>query len=54
LVLLFFEQDTINHQNYLNLLENYFYPILQKKRLHKKITFQQDGAPPHFSKEVRE
>ncbi len=38
----------------MNLLENYFYPILQKKRLHKKITFQQDSAPPHFSKEVRE
>jgi len=50
----FFEEDTINHQNYLNLLENYFYPILQKKRLHKKIIFQQDGAPAHFSKEVRE
>lgn len=50
----FFEEDTINHQNYLNLLENYFYPILQKKRLHKKITFQQDSAPAHFSKEVRE
>ena len=50
---IFFEEDTINQQNYLNMLKNYFYPILQKKRLHKKIVFQQNGTLAHFSKAVR-
>jgi hypothetical protein len=35
------------------MLKNYFYPIIQRKRLNSQIIFQQDGAPPHFSKEVR-
>ena len=34
-------------------VDNYFYPILQKKRMTKKVIFQQDGAPAHFSKAVR-
>ena len=42
------EEDTVNQQNYLNMLESYFNPIIQKKRLHKIIIFQQDGAPAHF------
>ncbi len=37
----------------MQLLKNYFHPILKKKRLDKKVIFQQDGAPPHFSKQVR-
>ena len=49
----FEENDTINQRNYLNMLKNYFYPILQKKRLHKKLIFQQDGTAAHFSEEVR-
>jgi hypothetical protein len=49
----FFEDETVNKQNYLNMLQNYFYPIMQRKRLHKKMIFQQDGAPAHFSKDVR-
>jgi hypothetical protein len=28
------------------------YPILQKKLLHKKVIFQQDGPFSHFSKDV--
>ena len=35
------------------MLEEYFYPIIQQKRMTKKIIFQQDGAPAHFSKAVR-
>ncbi len=49
----FFDEQTVNQQNYLHMLENYFQPILQRKRLMKKILFQQDGAPAHFSKTVR-
>jgi hypothetical protein len=34
------------------MLDSYFYPSLQKKRMAKKIIFQQDGASAHFSKAV--
>ena len=37
----FEEEDTINQQNYLNILKEV---ILQKKRFHKEIIVQQDGA----------
>ena len=48
----FFQGETVNRQNYLQILKNYFYPIIQRQRLHNKMIFQQDGASPHFSKEV--
>jgi hypothetical protein len=49
----FFEDETVNQDNYLALFQDYFYSIFKKKRLGKKVIFQQGGAPPHFSKEVR-
>ena len=49
----FFEDETVNRQNYLQILKNYFYPIMQRQRLNNKMIFQQDDTPPHFSKEVR-
>jgi len=49
----FFDDEIVNQDNYLYMLQNYFYPILQKKRLIKSIIFQQDGAPAHFPKFVR-
>jgi transposase len=49
----FFDETTVNQDNYLEMLEEYFYPIIQQKRMTKKIIFQQDGAPAHFSKTVR-
>ncbi|CAF3201594.1 unnamed protein product [Rotaria sp. Silwood2] len=49
----FFDDETVTQDNYLEMLQNYFYPILQKKRLTKSIIFQQDGAPAHFSKMIR-
>ncbi|CAF1171942.1 unnamed protein product [Rotaria sordida] len=49
----FFNDETVTEGNYLEMLQNYFYPILQNKRLTKSITFQQNGAPAHFSKAVR-
>ena len=49
----FFEDETVNRHNYLQILKNYFYPIMQRQRLNNKMIFQQDGAPSHFSKEIR-
>ena len=49
----FFEDSTVDGDNYLEMLKSYFFPTLQKKRLTKQIIFQQDGAPPHYSLEVR-
>ena len=42
---------TVNQQNYLALLKDYVYPILKRKRIEKRVLFQQDGASPHFSKD---
>jgi hypothetical protein len=50
----FFNEETINGQNYLKMLKEYFRPIIGRKHIHNKILFQQDGAPAHYSKEVRE
>ena len=49
----FFEDETVNRQNYLQILKNYFYPIIQRQRFNNKMIFQQEGAPPHFAIEVR-
>lgn len=50
----FFEDSTVNGQNYLKMLEEYLYPILLRKRIHRRVVFQQDGAPPHYDKRVRD
>ena len=49
----FFEDDTVNGNNYLSILQNFF--IWEVRKLHKvrSIIFQQDGAPAHFSTDVR-
>ena len=49
----FLEDETANQQNYLQVLRNYLYPILQRKRFNNKMIFHQDGVPPHFSEELR-
>ena len=50
----FFEDDTVNRNNYLSMLQNFF--IWEVRKLHKlwSIRFQQDGAPAHFSTDVRQ
>jgi hypothetical protein len=50
----FFDDETVNGRHYLDMLKDYFYPIMQRKRIHNKIIFQQDGVPAHFFKQVRE
>ena len=47
------KNETVNRQDYLQMLKNYFYPTMRRKGFNNKMIFQQDGAPPHFSK-VRE
>ena len=49
----FFEDQTVTGKNYLNMLENYLHPILVKKRIVRRIIFQQDGAPAHYDLDVR-
>lgn len=49
----FFEEPTVKSENYLNMLNDYLFPILKQKRGYKSIIFQQDGAPAHYSLEVR-
>ena len=50
----FFEEATINGENYLKMLKEYFRPILGRKHIQNKVYFQQDGAPVHYAVEVRE
>ena len=49
-----FEDDTVNGNNYLSVLQNLL--IWEVRKLHKvrSIIFQQDGAPAHFSIDVRQ
>ena len=44
------KNETVNRPNYLQILKNYFYPTMQRKRLNNKMIFRQDGVLPHFSK----
>ena len=48
-----FEELTVDQENYLDMLERFFYPFLEKRKLTKKIIFQQNGAPAHFAKSLR-
>jgi hypothetical protein len=49
----FFDELTVDQHNYLDMLQTFFYPILQKKKLTGRTIFQQDGASAHFAKSVR-
>ena len=49
----FFEDDTVNGENYLSMLQQFFIPEIRKLHKLQSIIFQQDGAPPHFSVDVR-
>ncbi|CAF3484969.1 unnamed protein product [Rotaria socialis] len=50
----FFEDDTVNGNNYLSMLQNFF--IWEVRKLHnvRSIVFQQDGASAPFSTDVRQ
>jgi hypothetical protein len=48
-----FDESTVDQDNYLDMLQHFFYPVLRQKKLTRKIMFQQDGASAHFAKTVR-
>ena len=55
----FFEDDsgsaeTVKTENYLKMMRTWFIPQLKRKSIFKDVVFQQDGAPPHCSKEAIE
>ena len=45
----FFDEDTINQRKLFKYVKRLF---LSNFTLHKRIIFQKDGVPAHFSKEV--
>ncbi|GBM24608.1 hypothetical protein AVEN_157864-1 [Araneus ventricosus] len=47
----FFSELTVRSDNYLNMLK--IFEFLQIEDLQSNIIFQHDGAPPHWSLEVR-
>lgn len=54
----FFIPENLHGESYLELLENAIYPalveVLENEEDHHTIIFQQDGAPPHFVRPVRQ
>ena len=47
---IFFEEQTVKQENYLQMLKEYAFPML---RLSPGAIFQQDGAPPYWGLRVR-
>ena len=50
----YFFERTCTGESYLNMLRNDIVPELRRKGLLETAVFQQDGAPPHWSREVRD
>jgi hypothetical protein len=49
----YFFEENVNGKNYLEMLQNFFWPAIQNKRIASKIMFQQDGAPAHYANPVK-
>ena len=50
----YFFEENVNGDNYLTMLNDYFYPSYCDLPDDKPIFFMHDGAPPHYSLKVRE
>ena len=50
----FFFPATVTGENYLELIRDHVIPQLRQQRKLGVITFQHDGAPPHYSTHVRD
>ena len=50
----FFPNDTVTAADYLEMLQSFFVPELKRRRCFSSAFFQQDGAPPHWGRNVRE
>ena len=49
----YFFESTVTSKTYKAMLQDYFIPQLKRRRKFSTTIFQQDGAPPHWSLEVR-
>lgn len=49
----FFFDQTVNGERYLSMLQQQFWPEVKRLGLKNTMIFMQDGAPPHWSREVR-
>lgn len=47
----YFFEDTVTGEAYRHMLQTFFWPRVQQ---HDQFYFQQDGAPPHYSRTVRQ
>ena len=50
----FFEDDTVNGENYLSILQNLFLPEVRRLHVVRPIIFEQDKAPPYFTIDIRQ
>ena len=50
----FFGDDTVNAKNYLTMRQLFSVPAVKRLRKVRSIIFQQDEAPAHFARDVRE
>jgi hypothetical protein len=46
-------RDTMNAEHYLQMLEDYVWPIVSGWENIDELVFTHDGAPPHFAVSVR-
>jgi hypothetical protein len=46
-------KKTVTAESYLHMLKTEVVPAARRKGIHGTMVFMQDGAPPHFSKQVR-
>ena len=49
----FFIRDTVNGERYLELLKSKVFPVISTWN-NSQLLFMQDGAPPHFARNVRD
>jgi hypothetical protein len=49
----YFQEDTVHGKNYLAMLQDFLIPEIRKLHKVRSVIFQQDGAPAHFSLDVR-
>lgn len=50
----FIFEQTVNQDNYTDMLRNHAFPQIRQKRKMSSVIFQQDGAPPHYSIQARQ
>jgi hypothetical protein len=49
-----FVENTINRQDYMEVLENFFFPQLEESDFASRIILQHDGRLPHFTRHAVE